>query len=316
MAPNRANNLRAAFQPNGVSLSPRILDTGLRDAPGELPGKMSLLELPRTAEPWQVNISLAKIGRGDVLYAVEPATLSANGNRLEYLRGNVTEWYLNDKSGMEQGFLILERPKTDNETLPLVLTLDVQTDLSMSLVEDGQAIEFLDQAGHIQLRYDGLQVWDSTQSQISAHLSLSDSQISILIHDQNALYPLTIDPYLTSPWAIDPANDTSADLGYDVGTAGDINGDGYADIILSAPTYGALEDGKVWVYQGSASGPTSALNITQDWEVTPTAQISATFGMAVAGVGDVNNDGFDDVLVGAPNFDTGSYSEGQVKPIT
>src|SRR5688572_31195204 len=48
----------------------------------------------------------------------------------------------------------------------------------------------------------------------------------------------------------------SSDLGFAAASAGDVNGDGYDDVIVGAPTYdeGLVDAGKVWVYHGSPSG--------------------------------------------------------------
>ena len=52
-------------------------------------------------------------------------------------------------------------------------------------------------------------------------------------------------------WAAE-SNQDRAHFGNSVGTAGDVNGDGYADIIVGAPHYdnGQEDEGRVWVYHG------------------------------------------------------------------
>ncbi len=92
-------------------------------------------------------------------------------------------------------------------------------------------------------------------------------------------------------------------FGSTVSTAGDVNGDGYADILIGARGYPAgSEQGKVYLYWGSPSGP------------LPTAAWTATgeypddlFGSAIASAGDVNGDGYADVLIGAPGFPFGLF---------
>ena len=49
--------------------------------------------------------------------------------------------------------------------------------------------------------------------------------------------------------------------GHAVGMAGDVNGDGYADLVVAAPWYGMDDAGRVYVYHGSAGG----LGISADW---------------------------------------------------
>ena len=48
-----------------------------------------------------------------------------------------------------------------------------------------------------------------------------------------------------------------------MGTAGDVNGDGYSDVIVGARKYdnGQTDEGRAFVYHGSAAG----LSATADW---------------------------------------------------
>ncbi len=75
-------------------------------------------------------------------------------------------------------------------------------------------------------------------------------------------------------------------LGIGIEAAGDTNGDGIGDVIASAP--GA---GKAYIF----SGKDGSLLVTMTAE-----DVKDTFGRHVSGVGDVNHDGFADVIVGAP----------------
>jgi len=58
------------------------------------------------------------------------------------------------------------------------------------------------------------------------------------------------------------SNQEEAHYGWSVAGAGDVNGDGYADIVVGAPDWNVEfvdNFGKVWVHHGSNSGlPTSA----------------------------------------------------------
>jgi len=77
--------------------------------------------------------------------------------------------------------------------------------------------------------------------------------------------------------------------------AGDVNHDGFADIVVSEPGFYDLhgnQGGKVFVYMGSASGPAAK----PVW--TKTGPINSQFGSSVGSSGDVNGDGFADLAVG------------------
>jgi hypothetical protein len=94
-------------------------------------------------------------------------------------------------------------------------------------------------------------------------------------------------------------------FGWAVSTAGDTNGDGYADIMVGWPHWGVSEEGRALVYFGSASGVT-----VNNWNYENTVS-GAQFGYDVACAGDVNGDGFSDILIGAQKSTSGQSEEGR-----
>jgi len=98
-----------------------------------------------------------------------------------------------------------------------------------------------------------------------------------------------------------------ASFGRSVATAGDVNGDGYCETIVGAYGYdnGQYDEGKAFVYHGSAAG----LSASPGW-TAESNQAYASFGHSVATAGDVNGDGFSDVIVGSSFYDNGEMSEG------
>lgn len=94
------------------------------------------------------------------------------------------------------------------------------------------------------------------------------------------------------------ASDATVDraFGESVAGAGDVNGDGFDDLLIGAPGYDLAEPGSAYLYFGSASGPSQAS------EVKLTAAAGAAwddFGGTTALAGDFNGDGYADVAVGA-----------------
>jgi hypothetical protein len=102
----------------------------------------------------------------------------------------------------------------------------------------------------------------------------------------------------TPGWAAN-GGQANASSGTQVTTAGDVNGDGYDDVLVGAPTWnnGQYPVGRVYRYLGSSTGLSAAPAWTMDGN-----DFSAQFGRTVSTAGDVNADGYDDVLIGAPGY--------------
>ncbi|MGH7681438.1 MAG: integrin alpha, partial [Candidatus Eiseniibacteriota bacterium] len=96
-------------------------------------------------------------------------------------------------------------------------------------------------------------------------------------------------------------------FGYSVAGAGDVNGDGYADVIVGAYENSTRADGagRAYVYYGG-----SRMDATPDLIVTGQAA-GDYFGISVSGAGDVNGDGYADVVVGAYQCDIGGTDAGR-----
>ena len=122
-----------------------------------------------------------------------PATGSGRG---------LNEWWRNTPNGLEQGFTLPERPGPANGQ-PLQIEMAVRG--SLTPVQNGAAIAFLDDRGAAVLTYDKLLVTDAHDQIIPARLTLTplslagrgaggEGWLRILVDDAQAAYPLTIDP--------------------------------------------------------------------------------------------------------------------------
>ena len=109
----------------------------------------------------------------------------------------------------------------------------------------------------------------------------------------------------TSPAWIDSGDENLARFGYSV-AAGDVNGDGFSDVLVGAFGHNAgaganARRGRAYLYLGSASG----LATSPAW-IDSGDENSADFGYSVAAAGDINGDGYSDVLIGAYGHDAGA----------
>ena len=96
-------------------------------------------------------------------------------------------------------------------------------------------------------------------------------------------------------------------FGWAVSGAGYVNGDCFDDVIIGAPYYtsGSLRwVGAAHIHHGSSSGVSSSASC----RLTGGAA-EDRFGTSVSGAGDVNGDGYEDVIIGAPNYTSGSLSD-------
>lgn len=97
--------------------------------------------------------------------------------------------------------------------------------------------------------------------------------------------------------------------GHWVDGAGDVNGDGYDDAIVSAILYEDdstdVNEGAVYFFRGTPSG----LQTSYVWKATGN-QLEANFGYCISGAGDINADGYADIIVGAKYYTDPEYKEG------
>ncbi len=296
-APNRAHNLRTYFAAAGPVIISR---TWSEEAGGP---------------PWRLDLRLAAWGRQGALKPVSPAMLEVEENRIEYRRVDLVESYRNDEDGLEQVFSLMSPPGDwqPGSSLQLQMELAFGGDLVPVMSEDGEEVEFRTAAGDAHLRYGGLQAVDATGQLLPSSLSLRGSTLSILVEDAEAIYPVEVDPSITGlppdhQWSIS-FGQPGAMFATSVATAGDVDGDGYSEVIVGAPDYdnGGGEEGAAFVYYGSREG----LYVAPDW-LKAFDQAGAHYGRSVATAGDVNGDGYADVIVGAPDYTNGQNGEGGI----
>jgi hypothetical protein len=283
-APNRAHKLRTYFEPSGI----RVVD---RTAAGS---------------PELVALRLSAVGRGERLTSIEPGVVKSDGTRVEIRRPGLIEWYENAPAGLEHGVTLADRPEGEG-----ALWLDFSVGGARATYTSGDVV-FTSNNGR-RLEYGGLAAVDATGEPVEASFEVPDAaRVRIVLADAGAAYPLTIDPLLTAtPDAQLESNQAGAFLGFSVSGAGDVNGDGYDDVIAGAIFFdnGEMDAGAAFVFLGSAAGIADGDPSTAHAQLE-SDQADAQLGWSVAGAGDVDGDGYDDVIVGARYYDAGETDEG------
>ena len=193
------------------------------------------------------------------------------GNR----QSAITEWYENRAEGIEQGFTIGARPErkvvvgTDE---PLRLVVSLKGDLQAQAKDEGRAIELTDGQGKRALSYSKLTAQDADGKQLATQMEVSTDgrEITLVVEDAGARYPIVIDPIVAS---LERILDPSVDPGYmqvgaQFGDAVAIDGDRAVvgawkwDADASHPDAGAVyrfsRNGSNWYSLGVTSGSSAS----------------------------------------------------------
>ncbi|HSB11688.1 MAG TPA: FG-GAP repeat protein, partial [Blastocatellia bacterium] len=261
----------------------------------------SVQVLPATADQsvarWRA--SLTGYGRQQSQQPVVTVEPVVRENRLEYVRGTLTEWYINDPRGLEQGFTLAEPPAAEDGQMGgfLVLTMAVESNLEPKPSPQGDSITFVSTDGEVRLRYSGLKAWDATGRQLPGRIEASEGKIALVVDDADAVYPVTVDPLIFSETKLTASDAAGGDLfGASVAISGET-------IVVGAPngdTAAGFDSGSAYVFVRSGSVWSEQAKLTAS-----DAAGGDLFGHRVAISGDT-------VVVGAPldknaaGFDFGS----------
>ncbi len=273
-APNRTLGARVGFDLDGVHLAPRTSNQ----------------------PDWRLSLRVSLPGQRQT----GARTLSIKRNQATYPRQGLTERYTNHQHGLLQEIIL---PASTESPFPVAISLT--GDLTPRLSEG--IIRLTTETGEAVLHYGPFQAIDANGQAHTVLTALTPGDAA----DAYALQVTTADPIsgpftlrarLSAPpppadW-IGAGEQESAGLGYALSTAGDVDGDGYADLIVGAPWYdgGQPDAGAVFVYHGSATG----LGDHPAWYVVGDRE-GGQLGQALAAAGDVNGDGYADVACSDAN---------------
>jgi streptogramin lyase len=266
--------LRQAFERIAYSLE----DSGHGTWRGENSAQGLTLEFDgqeaRLSHPdGSVSFHLTGYGYGDRLQQPATATLTGTGNRVEYQRGDLTEWYVNGSQGLEHGFTLARRPGTGREGEPLVITLGVGGGLLPARKADDDSVLFASGKG-AGLRYAGLKAVDARGHALPSRLEVRGQEIRLMVDDHDAQYPLAVDPNWTQQQELTASDYKPGDqFGASVAVVGDTaligapgrnGGQGTAYVFVrSGGTWSMQSAGELTASDGAAGdrfGASVALN--------------------------------------------------------
>lgn len=194
---------------------------------------------------WTWNIGFEEYGRGTSFNTVPSPSITAAGSRVEYrYPGGITEWYVNGPLGLQQGFTFESKPSSSEEG-PLVVRLNISGDVTVEVNKYGTSAVLSYQESLNSLRYGGLYAYDANGAELGARLQATTNGLSIMVDDEGARYPITIDPFLEKAHVIGYADDPRREFGISVSVSGDT-------VAVGAP-YASGRDSHGAVYLFSAS---------------------------------------------------------------
>jgi hypothetical protein len=279
-APNRAHDLRTRLTGEGLSIVSRT----------------------RGTDGFHLGLSLVEYG----LEPVGPGIVAA-GERATNRHDGVTEWLENDTKGLTHG-LVLERPPRTGEG-PVSVRLSLDGAGAFPEGSEGKSVMLRNGKGEAVVRYGSLEAQDAVGRPVPVTMSVQAGSLVIVVDDGGAVWPITVQALASSPvWNVS-INQAGASFGNAVSTAGDVDGNGYSDVIVGAYAYdeGQADEGKVFVFLGSAGG----LSTSPAWSAQ-SDQAGANMGSSVSTAGDVNGDGYGDVIAGAYLYDLFATDGGAV----
>ncbi|MBL8152763.1 MAG: hypothetical protein JNM70_01165 [Anaerolineae bacterium] len=235
VAANPAQHLALQFTPAGVVIRPE--------------------DHPLGASPW--TMQLLGYGADAAPEAPVPAERVVSGNRIEYRRGQMTEWYVNGPLGLEQGFTLHQAPPKSDPDALLALDLTCHPAWQPALDADHQSVVFSQAEAPTGLRYGQLFVKDAADRMLPVHLELTpgedqdNHQVRIRVDDRQAVYPLVIDPLVQQQQAKVSASDGAACNLFGESVA--VYGDTLVVGAYGADLPGKVDAGAVYVFTRSGS---------------------------------------------------------------
>jgi uncharacterized repeat protein (TIGR02543 family) len=187
---------------------------------------------------WSWGLELAGYG--------EVTEVRQDGGKISYVRGGgLTEWFVNDARGLEQGWTLARRPEHVGIDGPIRLHLAVRGSLRPQVSGEGASVAFMSEAGSAALTYGGLKAWDADGKVVQARFAdgeVADTSLCVVVDDKDARYPITIDPIAQQAYLKASNPDVHDFFGSCVAASGDTVVVGARDEDSSATGVNGIQD--------------------------------------------------------------------------
>ena len=200
-------------------------------------------------------------GKADVKQDQAAVTPHVDGNRVEYRRGALTEWYVNGPLGIEQGFTISQPPVASPDSQPgaLDIALRLGGTLSASVEPGRHALTLRDQKGVETLRYGTLLAYDASGRELESWMEVQDGSLRLRVNTAGARYPILVDPFVQAVELSSPAGATG-NFSRSVAVSGNT-------VVVGAPqatVNGNATQGAAYVFVEPAGGWATASTYTAE----------------------------------------------------
>lgn len=288
-------SIRAAYEAGRHQFFKQEDGSHVASNPG-LGWKMEFDERGFTAKPkdgdWEWGLELQRDADTPICTSSSELEKSPSNTLQRRLTPAITEWFINDRRGLEQGWKL---------SAPAEIRLRVRGNLKPTV--SPQSISF---GG--QITYSGLKAWDATGKVIPTYFEATAEGFAVRYDDADVQYPITIDPIAQQAY-LKPAEVGTTQAGDQFGRSVAISGDtavvgaiaedGSSTGVNGSVDEGALTSGAAYVFV--RSGVMWSQQAYLKPAAVGTTQAGDDFGQSVAISGDT-------IVVGA--FDEDGSSTG------